>query len=48
MIAVANKRLEKGTSTLAKDWGDLDDVMTDSKSSLNDISEVMPTINEGL
>jgi methyl-accepting chemotaxis protein len=47
-VAVANKRMEKGVKTLADDWEDYNDVMSDSTSTAADISSVMPGIKKGL
>ena len=47
-IAIANKRLEKGVKTLAKDWKDWNKVMTSSDSSMEDISTILPDINEAI
>ena len=47
-VAIANKRLEKGTKTLAKNWEDLDDIMSDETASLEDISSILPDVNDGL
>lgn len=47
-VAVANKRMEKGVKALADDWEELDSVMSDSTSSAEDISSVLPEINDGL
>ena len=47
-IAIANKRMEKGVKTLAKDWNSYNKVMKDSDASLEDVSAVLPDINDGL
>lgn len=47
-IAIANKRMEKGVKTLAKDWDSYDKVMKDSDASLEDVSAILPDINNGL
>lgn len=47
-VAITNKRMEKGVKTLANDWESLDKVMTDNTSTAEDISSVLPTVNEGL
>lgn len=47
-VAIANKRMEKGVKTLAKDWNSYDKVMKDSDASLEDVSAVLPDINDGL
>lgn len=47
-VAITNKRMEKGVKTLAGDWESLDKVMTDNTSTAEDISSVLPTVNEGL
>lgn len=47
-VAIANKRMEKGVKTLAGDWESLDEIMSDSTSTAEDISSVLPTVNEGL
>lgn len=47
-VAVANKRMEKGVKTLADDWEDFDGIMSDSNSTIEDVSSVLPDINEGL
>lgn len=47
-IAIANKRMEKGVKTLAKDWNSYNKVMKDSNASLEDVSAVLPNINDGL
>ena len=47
-VAIANKRMEKGVKTLAGDWEDFNDIMTDSEASIEDVSSVLPDINEGL
>lgn len=39
--AVTNKRMEKGIKTLAKNWDDLNEIMSDSESTAEDISSVM-------
>lgn len=47
-VAIANKRLEKGVKTLGGDWEDLNEIMTDETSTIEDISSILPTVNEGL
>lgn len=47
-VAIANKRMEKGVKTLAKDWNSYNKVMKDSDASLEDVSAVLPDINDGL
>ena len=47
-VALANKRMEKGVKKLADGWKDFDDIMSDSTSTAEDISSIMPEINEGL
>jgi hypothetical protein len=40
--------MEKGVKTLSSKWEDLDDVISDETSTLEDISSVMPDVNEAL
>ena len=47
-IAIANKRMEKGVKTLAKNWDSYNKVMKDSDASLEDVSAILPDINNGL
>ena len=47
-VAIANKRMEKGVKTIANGWEDFNEIMTDSTATAEDISSIMPEINEGL
>jgi hypothetical protein len=40
--------MEKGVKSLAEDWEDFNKIMTDETSSLEDISSILPEVNEGL
>jgi hypothetical protein len=47
-VALANKRLEKGVKALSDDWEDFDKIMSNENASLEDISSIIPEINEAL
>lgn len=47
-VAIANKRMEKGVKALCSKWEDFDDIMSDNESSMEDISSILPDINDGL
>ena len=47
-VALANKRLDKGISGLASDWEDINKAMTDSEITQNELSKIIPTVNENL
>ena len=47
-IALANKKLEKGAKSLSSNWDDWNEVMTDSSSSMEDVSAILPDINVAL
>ena len=47
-IALANKKLEKGAKSLSSNWDNWNDVMTDTNSSMEDISTILPDINIAL
>ena len=47
-VAIANKRMAKGTGELASNWDEFNKVMSDSEASLEDVSAVMPEINSAL
>lgn len=48
MVALANKRLSKGVSSLADKWEDINDIMSDGTSTIEDISTVLPDVNDAL
>lgn len=47
-VALANKRLEKGVKALSDDWEDFDKIMSNENASLEDLSSVIPEINDAL
>lgn len=47
-VALANKRLEKGVKALSDDWEDFDRIMSNENASLEDLSSIIPEINEAL
>jgi methyl-accepting chemotaxis protein len=47
-VAKANKRMEKGVKKIADNWEDFNDIMTDSTATAEDISTILPEVNEGL
>ena len=47
-IAIANKRLEKGAKTLSSNWEDWNDIMSDSNATIEDVSTILPEVNEAI
>lgn len=47
-VAIANQRLEKGVSEIAKNWKNWDAILSDSGSSMADVAAIMPKINDAL
>lgn len=47
-VAIINKRMEKGVKALAKNWDDFNEIMSDSESSSEDVSSVLPDIEDAL
>ena len=47
-IVIANKRMEKGVKEIASNWEDFNEIMSDSDASLEDVSAIMPEINNAL
>jgi hypothetical protein len=47
-VALANKRMEKGVKKLSSDWKKYDKIMSDSNSTLSDISTISPEVEEAV
>ena len=47
-VAIANKRMEKGVKTLGGNWDKWNDIMSDSNSTIEDISTILPDVNNAL
>lgn len=47
-VALANKRMEKGVKSLSSNWESWNDIMTDSDSSIEDISTILPDVNTAI
>ena len=47
-VALANKRMEKGVKDLAKDWTNINKLMKDPKTSMEDLSDIMPTVRQAI
>lgn len=47
-VSIANKRMERGVSALSDDWEDFNNIMSDSTASAEDVSKILPDINNAL
>lgn len=47
-IVIANKRMEKGVKEISSNWEEFNNIMSNSDASMEDVSSVLPDINNAL